>query len=159
MKKLSFPVLFLPATPWAAQGSAQTVTAKPWEKLLGSWKEIPGPDTPVLIKVEPRGDDIKFSFGCKQDGSCPDVILANYDGKRYKDADNAIWENSYRKKGERIVQEEAYFSGRLSNTKTWQVSADGNTLTTTIHYVNPQDRNTKLLSLIEAKALFPRMTL
>jgi hypothetical protein len=113
----------------------------------------------VLIKVEPRGDDIKFSFGCKQDGSCPDVILANYDGKRYKDADNAIWENSYRKKGERIVQEEAYFSGRLSNTKTWQVSADGNTLTTTIHYVNPQDRKTKLLSLIEAKALFPRMTL
>jgi hypothetical protein len=136
MKKFSFPILFLAASLWATQGSAQTVTAKPWEKLLGSWKEIPGPDAPALIKVEPEGSHIKFSFGCKQDGSCPDIVVVEEDGKPYKDAVDANWEMSYRKTGERAMKEEVYLNGELNGTVTWQLSLDGNTLTRTDHFVS-----------------------
>src|SRR5215467_5031953 len=136
--KSTFAVLFLVGTLWAAQETSSQVTAKPWENLLGSWKELPGPDTPALIKAEPEGDHIKFSLGCKQENSCPDVIVAAYDGKQYKDTGNANWQVSYEKKGERTLQEEGYLKGRLSSTTTWRISSDGNTLTRTSHSVNPQ---------------------
>lgn len=146
MKIFTFSVLFLSATLWAAQASAQTVAAKPWEKMLGSWREIPGPDTPALIKVEPEGGHIKFSLGCKQDGSCPDVIVANYDGELYKGAGNGDWQFSYRKTGDRTLQEDGYFNGRLVRTRIWQISADGNTLTRTSHSVDaPASKDTTFI--------------
>lgn len=139
MKSTSYVgmVVLLSGTLWAAQESTHSVIAKPWQVLLGTWKEIPGPDTPALIKVEPEGDHIKFSTGCKQDGSCPEVIVANYDGKPYRELGNTNWEANYRKTSERVIQEEGYLNGKLSRTGTWQLSQDGNTLTRTYHPVSP----------------------
>ena len=82
MKRI-FVILLLTGTLWAAQDSANQVTVKPPEKLLGTWKLVPGPEDPSMVKVEPEGGGVKLSFGCKQDGSCPDIIIGNYDGKPY----------------------------------------------------------------------------
>lgn len=76
---------------------------------------------------------MKFSFGCKQDGSCSSSVLGNYDGKPYKDAAVAIWEASFRKTGDRTMQEDDYTSGKLSRTVRWQLSPDGSILTRTYH--------------------------
>lgn len=121
----------------AARQSATGVNTKPWEKLLGTWKQVPGSDDPTLIKVEPEGSDIKFSFGCEQDGSCSDVIVGNYDGKPHKDAGNPVWEASYRKTDDRTIQEDGYLNGKPSTTVRWQLSSDGNTLTRTDHSITP----------------------
>ena len=48
-------------------------SAKPWDMLLGKWKQVPGPDEGDLLRVEAEGPGVKFSFGCRQGGSCPDV--------------------------------------------------------------------------------------
>ena len=138
--RFTLAALLLAAALCAVQETSSQVTPKPWEVLLGSWKEIPGPDDPELLKVEPEGDNTKFSFGCKQDGSsCPDVIVANYDGKPYKDAGNEYWEASFRKTGERTIQEDGYRNGKQVQTVRWQLSSDGHSLTRTYHVVNPPE--------------------
>lgn len=63
---------------------------------MGTWKELI-PDYSLTLKVEQKVGGIKFSFGCKEDGSCSDDVLAKYDGKRYKASANANWESSLRK--------------------------------------------------------------
>lgn len=136
--KFSLAALLLAGALCGVQETSSQVTPKPWEKLLGSWREIPGPDNPALLKVEPEGDNITFSFGCKQDGSsCRDVIVANYDGKPYKDASNENWEASFRKTGERTIQEDGYVNTKQVRTVKWQLSSDGHSLTRTYHTVNP----------------------
>ena len=121
----------------AARQSATGVNAKPWGKFLGTWKQVAGPDDATLLKVEPEGDAIKFSFGCKQEGPCPGFVVGNYDGKRYKVADNPTWEASFGKTGDRTIQEDGYVNGKLSRTGKWQLSPDGNTLTRTYHSDSP----------------------
>jgi hypothetical protein len=128
--------LTLPAILPARQSSSG-VNSKPWEKILGTWKQVPGPDDSTVLRVEPEGGAIKFSFGCKQDGPCPGFIVGNYDGKLYKAADNPTWEASFRKTGDRAMQEDGYLNGKLSRTGKWQLSPDGNTLTRTYHSVSP----------------------
>jgi hypothetical protein len=136
MMKHVFVILLLTGTLCATQGSANQVTAKPWEKFLGAWKMVPGPDDPSTLKIEPEGGDIKLSFGCKQDGSCLDIIIGKYDGKPYKDAGSPTWEASFRKTGDRTMQEDGYSSGKPSTTVTWELSPDGKTLTRTIHNID-----------------------
>ena len=122
-----------------AQNSPKAA-AEPWANFLGNWKQVPGPDDPTTLKVEPNeGGGLKFSFGCKQDGSCPDIIIGSYDGKPYKGAgisSIATWEASFRKTGDHM-QEDGYSSGKLSRTVTWRLSSDGNSLTRTYHDINP----------------------
>jgi hypothetical protein len=115
----------------AAQQTASGAKAKPWAKLLGFWKQVP--DDGGGVKVEPEGANVKFGFGCKQDGSCSDVNLGNYDGKRYKDSANPMWDSSFRKTGNRAMQQDDYTTGNLSQTVKWQLSSDANTLTRTSH--------------------------
>lgn len=88
----------------AARQSATEVSAKPWEKFLGTWKEVPEPDAATLIKVEREGAGIKYGFVCKQDGSCTYVIVGDYDGKLYKVSGDATWEASFRKTGVRTCK-------------------------------------------------------
>jgi len=38
MMKHVFVILLLTGTLWVVQDSANQVTAKPWEKILGAWK-------------------------------------------------------------------------------------------------------------------------
>ncbi len=121
----------------AVAQNSPNAAAEPWANFLGTWKQVPGPDGPTTLKVEPQGGGLKFSFGCKQDGSCPDIIIGNYDGKPYKDAGLATWEASFRKTGDQTMQEDGYSSGKLSRTVRWQLSSDGNTLTRTYHDINP----------------------
>jgi hypothetical protein len=128
--------LFLPAVLEGRQSTTATMT-KPLENFLGTWKQLPGPDDPTTLKVEPEGGGIKFSFGCKRDGSCPDIIVGNYDGKLRKDAGNAFWEVSFQKTGDRAMQENGYLNEKLVTTVKWQLSSDGNTLTRTVHNINP----------------------
>jgi hypothetical protein len=125
--KSIFVILLLTGTLWAAQDSAGQTTAKPWEKILGAWKQVPEPDDPTTLKVEPEASGAKLSFGCKQDGSCLDIIIGNYDGKPYKDSGSPTWEASFRKIGDRTMQEDGYSSGKLSSKVTWQLSANGQT--------------------------------
>jgi hypothetical protein len=113
----------------AARQSATGVNTKPWEKLLGSWKQLPGPDEPTTFKIEPEGSGVKIGFDCKQDGACTSNITTNYDGKRSKYSDSAVWEASFRKTGDRTMQEDGYSSGKPDARDTWQLSPDGNTLT------------------------------
>jgi hypothetical protein len=61
----------------AARQSATGVNTKPWEKLFGTWKQVPGPDEPTTDKIEPEGGGVKISFGCKQDGTCTSHITTN----------------------------------------------------------------------------------
>jgi len=137
MMKHVFVILLLTGTLWVVQDSANQVTAKPWEKILGAWKQVPGPADPSVLKIEPEGGGIKLSFGCKQDSSCLDIIIGNYDGKPYKDAGSPTWEASFRKTGDRTMQEDGYSSGKPSTTVTWLLSPDGKTLTRTIHNIDP----------------------
>lgn len=76
----------------AARQSATGVRAQPWAKFLGSWKDVPGPDDPSEPRIEPESDSMKFSFNCKKDGSCLDVIIGRYDGKANKDIASLTWE-------------------------------------------------------------------
>ena len=136
--RFTLAVLLLAGALCPVQETSSQGTPKPFQKLLGSWREIPGPDNPALLKVEPEGDSIKFSFGCKQDGSsCPDVIVANYDAKPSKDAGNEYWVASFRKTGERTMQEDGYLNSKQVQTVKWQLSSDGQSLTRTYHTVNP----------------------
>jgi hypothetical protein len=137
MMKYVFAILLLTGTLRTEQDSANQVTAKPWEEILGAWKQVPGPDDPSMLKIETEGGGIKLSFGCKQDGSCLDIIIGNYDGKLHKDAGSPTWEASFRKTGDRTMQEEGYSSGKPSTTVAWQLSPDGKTLTRTIHNIDP----------------------
>lgn len=121
----------------AARQSATEANAKPWEKFLGAWKEVPQPDAATLIKVEREGNGIKYGFVCKQDGSCTYVIVGNYDGKPYKVSGNASWEASFRKTGDRTLQEDDYTSGKLERTIRWAFSPDGNMVTRIDRYVSP----------------------
>jgi hypothetical protein len=121
----------------AAQQSATGAKTGQWEKFLGTWKRVPGPDGPGILRVEPEGAGVKFSFTCKEQGSCLDVIVGNYDGKRYTDAGLATWEATFRKTGDRVMQEDDYLSSNLRETVRWQLSSDGKTLTRTYHNINP----------------------
>jgi hypothetical protein len=135
--KFTLAVLFLAGALCAAQETSSQVIPKPWEELLGSWREISGPDNATLLKVEPEGDNIKFSYGCKQDGSwCSDVIVTNYDGKPSKDSGNEYWEASFRKTGERTMQEDGYLDSKQVQTVKWQLSSDGHSLTRIYHTLN-----------------------
>jgi hypothetical protein len=100
------------------------------EKMLGTWKELI-PDYSLTLKVEQEVGGIKFSFGCKEDGSCSDDVLAKYDGKRYKASSNANWESSLRKTRDETIELETYFHGKLDNTSKWELSSGRNTLTVT----------------------------
>lgn len=128
---LALPVVLV------ARQSATDVKSQSGENILGAWKQVPGPDGPTTLKVEPQGGAVNFNFACKQDGSCEGSIIGNYDGKLYKDQGNPVWETSFRKTGDRIMQEEGYFNGKLSATVTWQLSPDGKTLTRTDHSIIP----------------------
>lgn len=122
----------------AAQAAGQSATeVKPNrpEKLLGSWKQLP-PDQSVTLKIEAEAGGIKVSYGCKEDGSCANIVAGNYDGKLSKYSDNASWEASFRKAGDGTIQQNIYFHGKLDNTDKWQHSADRNTLTVTNQVVS-----------------------
>lgn len=127
---LSFPGVLV------ARQSAAEARPSQWEKLLGTWKQLPGPDEPTMLKVEPDGGRVKISFGCKQDGSCPDVFVANYDGKPYKEAGSTIWTASFRKTDDGKMEEDDYSSGTLASTEIWKVSPEGETLTRTYHSID-----------------------
>ena len=131
-----FLCLALPAV-LAARQSATGDKAELQEKILGAWKQVSGPDGPTTLKIEPEGGSTKISFSCKQDGSCGDIIIVHYDGKHYKDAGNPVWEASFRKTGDRTMQEDGYLNGKLSATVTWQLSPDGKALTRTDHSITP----------------------
>jgi len=135
-----FLILLLTGTLWAAQGSANQVATKPPEKILGSWKRVPGPDEPSTLKIEPEGRGIKLSFGCKQDGACQDIyIIGNYDGKLHKGSGNASSESSFRKTNDRGIVEDTYSSGKPSSKITFQLSPDDRTLTRIIHNIDPPE--------------------
>jgi len=114
-----------------AQNSPNGVAAEPWAKLLGTWKQLPGLDEPDNLKMELEGSNITVSFGCKQDSSCRSTITGNYDGKLHKYSDNASFEASFRKIGDRTLQQDIYFNGKQTVMDEWQLSPDGNTLTAT----------------------------
>jgi hypothetical protein len=128
-----FSMLLLGA--WAAQQSE--MGAKAWGKFLGTWKQLPGADEATGINIEPHGDSTKLGFGCKQEGSCSDVFVGPFDGKPTKDSGNPDFEASFRKTGDRTMQEDGYSSGKLIQTVQWQLSPDGNTLRRTWHSVDP----------------------
>jgi hypothetical protein len=121
----------------AARQSATGVTTKPWEKILGTWKQVPGPDEPTTLKIEPEGSGVKISYGCKQDGACTSNITTKYDANKSKYSDNPNWEASFRKTGDRTMQQDSYSNGKLSITERWQLSPDGKMLTAMYHSVNP----------------------
>lgn len=136
--KLALAVLFLAGAFCAVQETSTRVAPKSWDELLGSWREIPGPDNATLLKVEADGDNMKFSYGCKEGSSaCADVIVANYDGKPFKDAGNEYWAASFRQTGELTMQEDGYLSGKQVQSVKWQLSSDGHSLTRTYHALNP----------------------
>jgi hypothetical protein len=139
MRKFILVVPLLAGTLWPAQQASGQVAPKPFEKILGTWKRVPGPDEPSTMKVEPDGSGIKISFGCKQDGSCQDVIIGNYDGKPYKESANATSESSFRKTNDRTMVEDTYSNGKLSSKSTFQLSPDHRTLTRIIHNIDPPD--------------------
>ena len=124
-----------------ARQSATGVKPKPWEKMLGTWKQLP-PDHPITLKVEPEGGGIKVSYGCKEDGSCSSSILANYAGNLSKYSDNASWEASFRKMSDGTLQQDGYFHGKLDSTDKWQLSADRNTLTVANQIVSHPESKT-----------------
>jgi hypothetical protein len=146
MMKHMFVILLLTGTLWAAQSMANQATAERHEKILGTWKRVPGPDEPSTSKMEPEGGGFKISFGCKQDGLCQDIYsIGNYDGKLYKGSGSPNWEASFRKTGDRTMQEDRFSTDKASSTITWQVSPDGKTLTRTIHDINPPGSKDALL--------------
>jgi len=136
--KHMFVILLLTGTLLATQNSANQVTTKPWEKFLGAWKMVPGPDDPTTptLKVEPEGGGVKIGFDCKKDGSCPDIIIVSYDGKPYKNAGYPSWEASFRKTGNQTMEEDGYSSGKPSTKVAWQLSPDGKTLKRTYHDID-----------------------
>jgi hypothetical protein len=135
--KRTLIMLLLTGTFWVPRDFAAQLANKPVQKLLGRWKQLPGPDDPSALKVEPEAGNVKLSFGCKQDGSCQDIITGNYDGKRNKDAGSQTWEASFSKTAGGTMQEDGYSSGKLSSSVTWQLSTDGKTLTRSVHFIDP----------------------
>ncbi len=116
----------------AVAQNSPNAAVEPLTKFLGSWKQLPGPEEPTTFsKTELEGSDIKLSFGCKQDSSCRSTITGNYDGKLYTYSDNANAQASFRKTGDRILQENMYFNGKQTSTEELRLSLDGNTLTDT----------------------------
>jgi hypothetical protein len=115
---------------WAQDGARAFL-----KTVSGSWKQVQGSNDFDLLKVEPESGGVKMSFGCKQDGLCTNVIVGGYDGKPYKDI--AAFTRSFRKTGDRAMQEDDYSSGKLGGTVSWQLSSDGNTLTRTGHRIIP----------------------
>jgi len=104
--------------------------AEPYEKFLGTWKEIPSAQSPVMMKIEPDGSGgIKFSQFCKQDGSCGITAIAKYDGKPCKASDDPNSAISFKKTEIRTVQRDLYFTGKVTGRGIWKVSSDGKTLT------------------------------
>ena len=133
-------VLLCPSMPeiFAAHQSTSAGTIGPWEKILGTWKQVFGPNDPTSLKVEPAGSKVKISYDCKIDGtSCMGSEAALYDGKPYNDSSVAGLSASFQKTGPRNLQELVYWEGKLAETIAWQLSPDGSTLTRTIHFVNP----------------------
>jgi hypothetical protein len=124
-----------------AQTSPNGGAAEPRDKILGTWKSVSGSDDSEIIKIESETNGgVKISFGCKQDGSCPRNIIANYDGKLYKYSnysDAAKYEASFQKTGDRTIQQDWYLNGKQGATYTWQLSPDGNTLRVTSQMVSP----------------------
>lgn len=129
--KLFSIVLILTAALSAQDG------ARGWQKFSGSWKQVPGPDNPKNIRIEREGSTKKFSFNCKEHGSCLIVIVGDYDGKPYKDEGNPAWTATFKKTGDRTMQNNIYIQGKLVRTVNFQLSADGNTLTGTEHEISP----------------------
>src|SRR5438445_12690060 len=103
--KHMFVILLLTGTLWAAQDSVKQVTAKPWEKILGAWRRVPGPDDPTMLKIEPEGGGIKMSFGCMEAGSCRDIMIVRLDGKVCNALGRPRWDASVSTKGNQSVQE------------------------------------------------------
>jgi hypothetical protein len=132
-------IILLTGTLLAPQQASGQVASKPFEKILGTWKRVPGPDEPSTMKIEPEGGGIKLSIGCKQDGSCQDVAIGNYDGKPYKEPGNATSESSFRKTNDHTMVEDTYSSGKPRSKVTFQLSPDGRTLTRIIHNIDPPD--------------------
>jgi hypothetical protein len=124
-----------------AQTSPNGGAAEPRDKILGTWKLVSGSDDSEITKIESESNgDVKISFGCKQDGSCPRNITVNYDGKLYKYSnysDAAKYEASFRKTGDRTIQQDWYLNGKQGSSYTWQLSPDGNTLRITSQTVSP----------------------
>lgn len=125
----------------AAQQSANGIKPEPWENMLGSWKQLP-PDDPTTLKIESEGSGIKISYGCKQDGSCSSFVTGNYDGKLSKYSDNANWAASFRKMGDRTIQQDTYFDGKLDVTDKRQLSPERNTLSVTNQVVSRPESKT-----------------
>jgi hypothetical protein len=133
-------VLLCPSLPeiFAAHQSTSAGTIRPWENVLGTWKQVFGPNDTTSLKVEPEGSKVKISYGCKIEGSsCIGSEAALYDGKPYNDSSVAGLSASFQKTGPRNLQESVYWEGKLAETIAWQLSPDGSTLTRTIHFVNP----------------------
>src|SRR6266566_9706942 len=129
--------LFLPGV-LVAQQSTSAGTTRPWGKILGTWKQVPGPHDATSLRVEPEGQKVKISYGCKVDGSsCVGSETAQYDGKPYKDSSVAALSASFQKTGARTLQENVYSSGELVETIAWQLSRDGSTLTRIVRSISP----------------------
>ena len=143
-------VLLCPSMPeiFAAHQSTSAGTIGPWEKILGTWKQVFGPNDPTSLKVEPAGSKVKISYDCKIDGtSCMGSEAALYDGKPYKDSNGSTLSASFQKTGPRNLQELVYWEGKLAETIAWQLSPAGSTLTRTIHTVHPRLPETQRLYL------------
>src|SRR5579864_4407315 len=105
-------VLMLSAALWAQDGASTFQKA-----VSGSWKQVDS----NLLKVEPEVGRVKISYFCKQDGSCEGSITGNYDGKPYKDTGLSTATRSFRKTGDRTMQENDYLSSKLSRAIGWQL--------------------------------------
>ena len=121
--KHTLTILLLTGTFCVAQDSAGQVTSKPPEKLLGSWKQVPEPDDPSALRVEPEGSTVKPSFGCKPDGSCLD---RNCDGNDHPDSTfgaDAVY--SCRFPDDRTYEVTSKRNGKVFSIITRRVSEDG----------------------------------
>jgi hypothetical protein len=138
--------LSLPGVVGAQESAARSAT-KPWEKILGTWRQVPGPHDATSLKVEPEGNKVKISYACNADGSaCAGSETAQYDGKPYQDSSSAVLSASFQKTSPRTLEENVYSSSKLVETISWQLSPDGKTLSRAIHSVSPPvPRDTKTI--------------
>lgn len=117
----------------AARQSETGVKARPWAKFLGSWRDVPGPDDPSELWIEPESDSMKFSFNCKKNGSCSDVIIGRYDGKPNKDNGNEHPDSAFgasasyicRFPDDRTYEQTSKRNGRAVSTTNRKISEDG----------------------------------